>query len=42
MSKKKVLIVDDELNIRRILSVAFEKAGWHALAAEAVGRRLCR
>lgn len=34
MSKKKVLIVDDELNIRRILSVAFEKAGWHALAAE--------
>ncbi|MCG9895048.1 MAG: sigma-54 dependent transcriptional regulator [Fimbriimonadaceae bacterium] len=34
MAKKRVLIVDDELNIRRILQAAFDKAGWHALAAE--------
>lgn len=34
MAKKRVLIVDDELNIRRILQAAFDKAGWHALTAE--------
>lgn len=34
MSKKRVLIVDDELNIRRILQAAFDKNGWHALVAE--------
>ena len=34
MSKKKVLIVDDELNIRRILQAAFDKHGWVGLTAE--------
>lgn len=34
MSKKRVLIVDDELNIRRILQAAFDRNGWHALVAE--------
>ncbi|MES1227528.1 MAG: sigma-54 dependent transcriptional regulator, partial [Armatimonadota bacterium] len=28
------MIVDDELNIRRILQAAFDKNGWHALVAE--------
>ncbi len=32
--KKRVLIVDDELNIRRILQASFDKNGWVALAAE--------
>lgn len=32
--KKRVLIVDDELNIRRILQASFDKHGWVALAAE--------
>jgi DNA-binding NtrC family response regulator len=34
MAKKRVLIVDDELNIRRILQAAFDKNGWHSMAAE--------
>lgn len=35
MSKKpQILIVDDELNIRRILQMAFEKAGYDASTAE--------
>ena len=35
MSKKpQILIVDDELNIRRILQMAFEKAGYDAVTAE--------
>ena len=35
MSKKKrVLIVDDEQNIRRILQASFDKHGWHALVAQ--------
>jgi DNA-binding NtrC family response regulator len=34
MNKKSVLVVDDEANIRRILQVAFEKAGWHVRVAE--------
>jgi DNA-binding NtrC family response regulator len=34
MEKKRVLIVDDELNIRRILQAAFDKNGWYAAAAE--------
>lgn len=34
MSKKSILIVDDEQNIRRILQVAFEKAGYMAATAE--------
>ncbi len=34
MAKKRVLIVDDELNIRRILQAAFDKAGWIAVTAE--------
>lgn len=33
-SKKRVLIVDDELNIRRILQASFDKNGWVALTAE--------
>lgn len=32
--KKRVLIVDDEPNIRRILEVAFEKVGYKAITAE--------
>lgn len=32
--KKRVLIVDDEMNIRRILQAAFDKNGWVALTAE--------
>ena len=32
--KKRVLIVDDEQNIRRILQASFDKNGWVALAAE--------
>jgi len=32
--KKRILIVDDELNIRRILQASFDKLGWHALTAE--------
>lgn len=31
---KRVLIVDDELNIRRILQASFDKAGWTAMVAE--------
>jgi len=31
--KKRVLIVDDELNIRRILQAAFDRNGWHSMAA---------
>lgn len=35
MSKKnRVLVVDDELNIRRILQASFDKNGWVALTAE--------
>lgn len=35
MSKKhRVLIVDDELNIRRILQASFDKNGWLAMTAE--------
>jgi DNA-binding NtrC family response regulator len=34
MDKKRVLIVDDEMNIRRILQAAFDKQGWHALVAQ--------
>jgi len=35
MSKRpKILIVDDELNIRRILQMAFEKVGYDAITAE--------
>jgi CheY-like chemotaxis protein len=34
MSKKRVLIVDDEINIRRILQVAFDREGWVAITAE--------
>ncbi|HTQ08824.1 MAG TPA: sigma-54 dependent transcriptional regulator, partial [Fimbriimonadaceae bacterium] len=33
-AKKRVLIVDDEPNIRRILQVAFEKAGYFPFVAE--------
>lgn len=33
-NKKRVLIVDDELNIRRILQASFDKNGWHAIVAE--------
>ncbi|ARU40316.1 two-component system response regulator [Armatimonadetes bacterium Uphvl-Ar1] len=33
-SKKRVLIVDDELNIRRILQASFDKNGWVALTSE--------
>jgi DNA-binding NtrC family response regulator len=32
--KKRILVVDDEQNIRRILQAAFDKNGWHALVAE--------
>ncbi|MFM9874456.1 MAG: sigma-54-dependent transcriptional regulator [Fimbriimonadaceae bacterium] len=32
--KKRVLVVDDELNIRRILQASFDKNGWVALTAE--------
>jgi DNA-binding NtrC family response regulator len=32
--KKRILIVDDEPNIRRILQSALEKAGWQAITAE--------
>jgi len=32
--KKRILIVDDEHNIRRILQAAFDKHGWHGLVAE--------
>ncbi|HWP30226.1 MAG TPA: sigma-54 dependent transcriptional regulator [Fimbriimonadales bacterium] len=34
MSKSKILIVDDENNIRKILVAAFERAGWTAVAEE--------
>lgn len=34
MSKYKILIVDDENNIRKILVAAFERAGWMAVAEE--------
>jgi DNA-binding NtrC family response regulator len=40
MAKKRILIVDDELNIRRILQAAFDKNGWHALTAEDAGEGL--
>jgi DNA-binding NtrC family response regulator len=33
-TKKRILIVDDELNIRRILQASFDKNGWVALTAE--------
>jgi DNA-binding NtrC family response regulator len=32
--KKRLLVVDDEVNIRRILQAAFDKAGYHTLVAE--------
>ncbi|MGE0001049.1 MAG: sigma-54-dependent transcriptional regulator [Fimbriimonadaceae bacterium] len=38
--KKRVLIVDDELNIRRILQAAFDRYGWHSMAAEGPGQAL--
>ena len=38
--KKRVLIVDDELNIRRILQASFDKNGWHALTAESTDQAL--
>lgn len=38
--KKRVLIVDDELNIRRILQAAFDRHGWHSMAAEGPGQAL--
>ena len=34
--KKRILIVDDEANLRRILQVAFEKAGYQAFVPEDV------
>ncbi len=34
--KKRILVVDDEMNIRRILQASFDKAGWVALVAEDV------
>ncbi len=34
MAKKRVLVVDDELNIRRILQAAFDKNGWQTQIAE--------
>lgn len=34
MDKKQILIVDDEPNIRRIIQVAFERAGWVPYVAE--------
>lgn len=34
MSKKHLVLVDDEPNIRRILQVAFERAGYHVSTAE--------
>lgn len=34
MAKKRILVVDDELNIRRILEAAFDKAGWQTTTAE--------
>ncbi len=37
---KRLLIVDDEPNIRRILQVAFEKAGYKPLVAEDAARAL--
>lgn len=33
-SKKRVLIVDDEVNIRRILQAALERHGWRPMTAE--------
>lgn len=33
-TKKRVLVVDDELNIRRILQASFDKNGWVALTAD--------
>ncbi len=38
--KHRVLIVDDEVNIRRILQAAFDKNGWHALVAESAEKAL--
>ena len=32
--KKRILVVDDETNIRRILQAALDKAGYHTLVAE--------
>ncbi len=33
IEKKRVLVVDDEENIRRILEMSFERHGWHTLTA---------
>lgn len=38
--KKRLLIVDDEANIRRVLQVAFEKRGWLAMTAESAEEAL--
>lgn len=38
--KKRILIVDDEANLRRILQVAFEKTGYQAFVAEDVNAAL--
>jgi len=38
--KVKILIVDDEPNIRRILEVSFDKAGFHPVVAEDVAQAL--
>lgn len=40
MPKKHILIVDDESNIRRILQVAFEKAGYRPTVAEDAERAI--
>ena len=39
--KKRILVVDDEVNIRRILQAAFDKAGYHTLIAENGEAALC-
>lgn len=38
--KKRVLIVDDEMNIRRILQASFDKNGWHAMIADSADMAL--
>jgi two-component system, NtrC family, response regulator AtoC len=40
--KKKVLVVDDEVNIRRILEASFDRNGWHTVTSASAEEALAK